>query len=105
VGILRRRDIEQAEIAPAEIVGQDRRRIVVRLLLQSRPGVEWMLLALELLLVGKLPARRGDLVLRPDMRGIGSNRLGVVPCRRAGPPRPRPRPPRMICTPAAKPSR
>ena len=47
VGILRRRDIEQAVIAPAEIIRRVRRRVVERLLLQPRIGIERMLLALE----------------------------------------------------------
>ena len=36
-----------------------------------------MLFALELFLVGEFPARRSDLVLCLDMRGIGSGRLRV----------------------------
>ena len=59
VGALRRRDVEQPEIAPAEIVGRLRRLVLLGLLLQPLIGVERMLLALELFLVGELAARRG----------------------------------------------
>ena len=62
-----------------------------------------MFLALELLLVSELLAGSNNLVLRLDMRGIGAGRLGVGLAAVAPPASPRP--PRMICTPAAKPSR
>ena len=77
VGILRRRHIEQAVIAPAEIIRRVRRRIVERLLLQPRIGIERMLLALEFFLVGELLAGGCDLVLRLDMRGIRPGRFGI----------------------------
>ena len=77
VGILRRRHVEQAVIAPAEIIRRARRRIVERLLLQPRIGIERMLLALEFFWVGELLARGCDLVLRLDMRGIRSGRFGI----------------------------
>jgi len=77
VGILRRRDVEQAVIAPAEIVRRTGRRIVERLLPQPRIGVERMLFALEFFLVDKLLAGGNDLVLRLDMHGVGSGRLGI----------------------------
>src|SRR5882724_6517593 len=77
VGILRRRDVEQAVIAPAEIVGGRWRRIVERLLLQPRIGIERMLLALELLLIDKLLARRGDPILRLDVRSLRSAWLDI----------------------------
>ena len=56
IGILRRRDIEQPEITPAEIVRRRRRGVVERLLLQALIGVEGMLFALEFFLVDKLLA-------------------------------------------------
>ena len=77
VGILRRGDVKQSVIAPAEIIGRRRRRVVERLLLQPRIGVERMFLALELFLVGELFARGCDLVLRLDMRGFRSDRLRI----------------------------
>src|SRR6185437_12674082 len=77
IRILRRRDIEQPEIAPAEIVRGRRRSIVQRLPFQARIGVEGMLLALELLLVHELLARRRDLVLRLNMRRLRPRRLGI----------------------------
>jgi hypothetical protein len=77
VGILRRRHIEQAVIAPAKIIRRARRRVVKRLLFQPRIRIERMLLALELLLIGQFLARSRDLVLRFDMRGIRSGRLSI----------------------------
>ena len=56
VGVLRRRDIEQAVIAPAEIIRRIRRRVVERLLLQPRIGIERMLIALEFFLVDEFLA-------------------------------------------------
>jgi len=55
-GILRRRDVEQAVIAPAEIVRWRRRRVVFRLVFQALIGIEGMLLALEFLRVGQFLA-------------------------------------------------
>src|SRR5215210_6517718 len=52
VGVLRRRDIKQAIIAPAKIVRRRWRRVVERLLLEPRIGIERMLFALEFLLIG-----------------------------------------------------
>ena len=101
VGVLRRRDIEHAVIAPAEIVRRLRRRVVERLLPQSRIGIERMLVALELLLVGELLAGCDDLVLRLDVDGIGP--VGSALALPALPPRPRPT--RLICKPVVKPSR
>ena len=75
VGILRRRDIEQAVIAPAKIIRRARRRVVERLLLQPRIGIERMLLAFELLRIGELLAGCDEPVLRLEMRGIRSGRL------------------------------
>src|SRR3984957_9033157 len=77
VGILRRRDIEDAVITPAEIVGWTGRRVVPRLLLQALIGIEGMLFALEFFLVGELLAGGQNLVLRLDMRGVRSGRFGV----------------------------
>ncbi|MGY4295026.1 hypothetical protein ACVWXN_003121 [Bradyrhizobium sp. i1.4.4] len=77
VGVLRRRDVEDAVIAPAEIVRRARRRVVERLLPQSRIGIERMLVALELLLVGELLAGCDDLVLRLDVDGVGARGLGI----------------------------
>ncbi len=65
VGILRRRDIEQAKIAPAEIIRRRRRRVVERLLLQPRIGVERMFFALEFFLVGEFLAGRYNLCPAP----------------------------------------
>ena len=76
VGILRRRDIEQSVIAPAEIVRRRRRRVGERLLFQPRIGIEGMFLALEFLRVGELLARGEDPVLRLEMRGLRPDRLG-----------------------------
>src|SRR6185437_482697 len=70
-------DIEQAVIAPAEIIRRHGRGVGPRLLLQPLIGIEGMLFALELLLVGELLARRRDLVLRPDMGSFGTGRFGA----------------------------
>ena len=55
VGSLRRRDIKQPVIAPAEIVGRLRRIVVARLLLQACVGIERMLLALDFFGADSLP--------------------------------------------------
>ena len=78
IGGLRRRDIEQAEIAPAEIVGGLRRLVLLRLLAQLRIGIERMQLALEFLLVGELAAGRDRAVLRLDVDGVGPDRLALA---------------------------
>ena len=83
VRALRRRDIEQAIEAPAEIVGGLGRLVAARLILQALIGIERMLLALEFLLVGELAAGRNDAVLRPDVHRIRTRRLGFR--RRAAP--------------------
>jgi hypothetical protein len=75
VARLRRRDIEEAEIAPAEIVVGLGKRAGLRLRLEARVGVERMLAAFPFFLIGKLNARRDGRVLRGDMSG-------VRPCRR-----------------------
>ena len=54
VGVLIRRHVEQAEIAPAEIVRRLGKFVGRSLRLQPAVGVERVELALELLLVGKL---------------------------------------------------
>src|SRR5271168_4824932 len=77
VGILRRRHIEQAVIAPTKIIRRRRRGVVDGLLLQPWIGIEWMLFAFVFLWIGELLARCNDLVLRLDMRGIRSNRFRV----------------------------
>src|SRR5258708_10001158 len=72
---LRRRHIEQAEITPAEIVSGLGRLVLLGLFLELAVGVEWMLLALELLLLGQLAAARRDAILRLEMDRVGSGRL------------------------------
>ena len=75
VRVLRRRDVEQPEIAPAEIVGGFRRLVFRRLLLQPLVGVEGMLLALEFFLIGEFAAGGENAILRLDVDGVGSGRL------------------------------
>src|ERR1700739_3537363 len=70
VGILRRRDIKQAVIAPAKIIRRRRRCVIERLLLQPRISIERMLFAFEFFLVGELFARRENLVLRLEMGSV-----------------------------------
>src|SRR5712692_10352848 len=76
IGLLRRRAVEQAEEAPAEIVVGFRRLVFGSLLLQSFIAIERMLLAFELLRVRQLAARLDETVLRAQMRRIWSHRFG-----------------------------
>ena len=76
-GILRRRDVKQPVIAPAEIVRRRRRHVVARLLLEARVGVERMLLALELLGIGQLLAVADNLVLGLQRGGVRTDRFGI----------------------------
>ena len=89
VGTLRRRHIEQAVIAPAEIVRRLGWLVLCGLILQAWIGVEWVLVALELLLLRQLPARRQYAVLRlamdcirPDWLACGRRRAGTGRARR-----------------------
>ena len=105
IRILVRRDIKQAEEAPAEIVGRLRIFVALAELLQALVAVERMLLALELFLIGKLLAGGEHTVLR--FEGAASGPVGSG--RRRGHLQPERRrrswPPLAICTPATKPSR
>ena len=64
VGVLRRRDIEQPVVFPAEGVGGLREFVARGLLLEPRIGVERVLLALDLLLLVELAAGGDGAVLR-----------------------------------------
>src|SRR6185437_13075134 len=75
IRVLVRRDVEEAVIAPAKIVRRLRIFVRRRLLLQCLVGVERLLLALDLLLIGELAATRDDAVLRLQRGGIGTDRL------------------------------
>src|SRR5690606_29268276 len=75
VAVLRRRDVEQPIVAPAEIVRRLRIFAGLRLRLQPRIGIERMLLPLPRLLIGELLALGLDGVLRLEMRAIGPHRL------------------------------
>ena len=75
IRILIRRDVEQAEEPPAEIVGRLRIFVARAELLEALVAVERMLLALELFLIGKLLAGGEHAVLRFEGRGVGSGRL------------------------------
>ena len=86
VRALRRRDVEQAVVAPAEIVRRLRRFVLLGLLLQPAIGVERMLLALELLLVVELAAGFDGAVLRAQMLGVGTGRLRCAGCAAAARP-------------------
>src|SRR4051794_23046862 len=77
VGILCRRNIEQAVITPAEVISRRRWRVLERLLLQPRISVKGMLLALEFFLVGEFLARCDHFILCLDVRSIRSHRFGV----------------------------
>src|SRR6185312_16659575 len=69
----------EAVIAPAEIVRRLGIFVRRRLRLEFLIGIEGMLLALDLLLVGKLAAARDRQVLRLQRRSVGAGRLR---CRR-----------------------
>src|ERR1700737_1059795 len=77
VRALRRRHVEQAEIAPAEIVRGLRRLILLGLLLELVVSIERMLFAFELFLIGELAAARGDAVLRLEVDRVGTCRLAL----------------------------
>ncbi len=76
VGILVRRDVEQAEKPPAKIVRRLRIFPFGRVFLQPFVGVERMLLALEFLRIGKFAAAGENAVLRLEARRVRSGRLG-----------------------------
>ena len=76
-GVLRRRHIEQAVKAPAEIVRRRRRRVALGLRLQTFIGIERMLLALEFLGIGQLLALADKPVLSLEAGGVRTDRLGI----------------------------
>src|SRR5205823_7077248 len=75
IGLLRRRAVEQAEETPAEIIVGSWRFVSRGLFLEPPVAVEGMKLAFELFRVGELAARFEDAVLRPQRRGIRSDRF------------------------------
>src|SRR5690349_16710907 len=72
---LRRRNVKDAVIAPAEIVGWLWRLVVTGLRHQPRIGIERMLVALDLLLIVELAAARDRAVLRFQVDRVRSDRL------------------------------
>ncbi len=76
VAVLRRAHVEEAVVAPAEIVLGLRAGARQRDGLQPVVGLERVLGALPLLLVGQLLAGRDLPVLRLDLFGVGAGRLG-----------------------------
>src|SRR4029077_1889771 len=70
VGVLVGRDVEQTKESPAEIVGRLGIFALRRVLLQALVGVERMLLALDLFLIGELAARREHAVLSVERRCV-----------------------------------
>ena len=84
IGVLVRRHVEQAEVAPAEIVRRLGVLVVRRLRLQPVVAVERMQFALELLLFGKLAAGLENAVLGAQMRGVGAGRFGSGRALRGG---------------------
>ena len=75
VGVLIRRNVEQTEEAPTEIV----RRLWVFIWPRapsSALGIEGMFVALELFLIGKFAAGSERAVLRFERRSVGAGRLG-----------------------------
>ena len=76
IGVLGRRHVEQAEIAPAEIVRRLGIFVARGLRLEARIAVEGVLLPLEFFLLGKLAAGFDHAVLRAQMLGVGPARFG-----------------------------
>src|SRR5689334_22034190 len=74
IRVLRRRDVKQSVVAPAEVVGWLGRFVLVGLVLEPGIGVERVLLALELFLLRELAAAGNRLVLRQQMLGVGARR-------------------------------
>src|SRR5256885_13518949 len=89
IGTLRRCAVEQAVVAPAEIVGRLRSFVLGGLLLQPLIGIERMLLALELFLVAQLAAGLDGAVLRFGVDRVGADRLRPGRRRPAAPAPPR----------------
>ncbi len=77
VAFLRRRDVEEAIIPPPEIIWRLWKFIARRLALQLLIGVERMLFALPLLLIGEFLAGRDHRILRRQMRRVGTGRRRV----------------------------
>ena len=75
VGILVRRDVEQAEVAPAEIVGRLGILVFCGVRLEPLVGVERMFVALEFLRVGQLAACGEHAILRLARSGIRTDWL------------------------------
>src|SRR5262249_16203070 len=78
VGVLRRRDVEQAIETPTEIIRRLGRLVAGRLCLEPFVTVERMQFALEFLRVGKLLARARETVLRLVGCGVRAGRLGAA---------------------------
>ena len=76
IRVLVRRDVEQTEKTPAEIVRRLRIFALGGVIFQPLVGVERMLLALELLLIGEFLAGGDDAVLRLEPGGVRPDRLG-----------------------------
>ena len=76
VGVLIRRNVEQTEEAPTEIVRRLWVFILGRVRLQALVGIEGMFVALELFLIGKFAAGSERAVLRFERRSVGAGRLG-----------------------------
>ena len=75
VGVLVRRDVEQAEEAPAEIIGGLGIFVACRLRLEPFVAVEGVQFTLEFLLLGKLAAGLEHPLLRAQMCGVRAARL------------------------------
>src|SRR5580700_1549942 len=75
IGLLRRRAVEQAEEAPAEIIVGLRRLVLGGLVFELLVAVERMQLALEFFRVRQLAAGLDGPVLGAQRRGVGSDRF------------------------------
>ena len=75
VGILVGGDVEQSEVAPAEIIRRLRILVFRGVRFQPLVSIERVLIALELLRVRQLAACRNDAILRFARGGLGTDRL------------------------------
>src|ERR1700680_4589537 len=75
IGLLRRRAVEQAEEAPAEIVVWLWRLVLGGLVFELLVAVERMQLALEFFRVRQLAAGLDGAILGAQRRGVGSDRF------------------------------
>ena len=80
---MRRREVEEAEESPAEIIVGFRRFVLGGLLLEFLVAIERIELTLELFRIGKFAAGFENAILRTQCRGVRACRFGHRTVRRA----------------------